>query len=258
MMRIWRKTTILFFLSMVMLTAILFLGAAKSPVGKITFFIGDIRVRPIGQKTWDKASLNHDVYNGYSIRAGKESRVELTLADKSVIRIGENAIFEVENLKMKDGSLSGETKLPFGKMWSKMKKLGADGVKVKSPNAVMAIRGTTFRADAAIDSSLSLWVYEGQVDVNQLSNLQHEEEKQLQPPQQTPVPGGPPVPVQPPDRRPVPGPYQVTLSEWLQITAGMKLNLRSDGMYSHEAFDLDQDKEDNWVGWNMSRDSEIK
>ncbi len=253
----WKSLLILLIVTLVWINPV-FPGNSDT-IGKLSFFVGDVRIRPVGQSTWDKATLNQDVHNGASIRTGSESRVELKLIDNSVFRIGENSVLELNDLVLKEGKLSGKSSLPFGRMWSNMKKLSSKGVEVRSPNAVMAIRGTTFRADAHQDSSLSLFVYEGTVAVNLIDNVNDQQKTSPPPAENYQQPqGGPPVPVNPPGIHPVPGPYEVTLEEWLQIVEGMKIYLKPDGKYEHGKFDIEQDRADDWVEWNMQRDSLIR
>jgi hypothetical protein len=222
----------------------------RQQLGKVSIYIGDVRVRPMGREIWDKPGMEHPIYQGDALRAGPESRAEVTLSTGDVIRIGEQSIFEFDDLAIADGEVEGEANLPFGKFWSRVKSLGDDGMAVRSPNAVMAVRGTTWRADAGRDSSLSVRVYDGQVDVNSL-----DEGGQIPPPPEPPPPPGQPQPIQAPT--PVPGPYQVSLDEWVQLTAGGQLTLRPDGRFDTQQFDRQQDAEDPWVQWNQQRDDEL-
>ncbi len=246
--------------SFVILSSILFATLCfaqeqvPEPVGELTLYIGDIRVREAGQEVWVLPELNQPVHNGDAIRAGAESRAEVVLADNGVIRIGEQSIFEFEDMAHEDGELSGGGLLFFGRIWSRLRNLGDSGVQVRSPNAVMAVRGTTWRADAYTDSSLSVWVYEGRVDVNRREEQQQEASEdsiRIVPGQPAPPTR---VPVQGP--RPVPGPYQVTLQEWVQITEGMRLNVLPDGRYATSLINQSVDSSDDWVQWNQYRDEE--
>jgi hypothetical protein len=149
---------------------------------------------------------------------------------------------------MKSGRLSGSAKLASGSIWSNLQKLksGDKAISVKTPTSVMAVRGTIFRADAEADSSTSVLVYDGAVDVRLSQEVENKIllEEKLKP--------GPPKKV--PGPKQVPGPYEVTLKDWMRIVAGMQINIRNDGKYYSFKFDAQQDEENEWVKWNKERD----
>lgn len=230
-------------------------GQQPEAIGELSLYIGDVRIRPQGQEIWDMPELNQPIYQGDALRAGAQSRAEVVMTDENVIRIGEQSIFEFDDITVEDEEVSGSGWLAFGQIWSRVKNLGSDGMEVRSPNAVMAVRGTTWRADAATDSSLSVWVYEGQVDVNRPQDEQTPSDSLDMRGQ---APGGPPAPVRTMGPRPVPGPYQVSLEEWVQIVAGTMINVRPDGRYATRQFDMQTDAQNDWVQWNMERDQTMQ
>ena len=220
---------------------------AGAPVGKLGFFIGDVRCRA-GVGPWAPARLDQVLGSGHELRTGKESRAELQLG-QSVVRMGESTVLRLADLQVAEGRAEGGLQLLFGQLWSRLRGLGEAGLQVKSPTAVMAVRGTTFRAEAGADSSLSMWVYEGQVDMGGRRVL----EGDVPEPARAEV-AEPQAPTAAAAPRPVPGPFEITLDEWVRVTQGMRFTLRPDGRYALERIDEERDLLDDWVRWNQERD----
>jgi hypothetical protein len=117
-------------------------------------------------------------------------------------------------------------------VWVNMQKIAKakSTFELASPTAVAAIRGTSYLLDTKADSSTSVSVYNGTVDVGPSEGLAQnlKQQKQVTPPDgPTEVPG--------PEE--VPGPYEVSLEQWRAIVAGQKISVRKDGKFSQESFD---------------------
>jgi len=226
-------------------------AASPSPaetVGRLGFFLGEVRCRA-GAGPWSPARLDQPLTTSHELRTGPESRAEVQLGS-SVVRMGESSLLRLAGVKVKGRAASGLLDLLFGNLWSSLRGLGEGGLELRSPTAVMAVRGTVFRADAGADSSLAVWVYEGRVDTNRAAPLAGGEDRAAA----AAAPGAPqPLPAGAP--RPVPGPYEITLDEWVRVTQGMRLSLRPDGRYALERFDQERDRQDDWVRWNLERDA---
>ncbi|MDP2361371.1 MAG: FecR domain-containing protein [bacterium] len=221
-------------------------STGERTVGSVSFYIGDVRWRT-GEGPWQQARLELPLTAAHELRTGPESRAELKLGS-SVVRLGEQSLVRLADLAVHEGAAEGGLQLVIGRIWSRLRGLGEGGLEVRSPTAVMAVRGTTFRAEAEADSSLALWVYEGRVDTGPPRGGQVGS---------TPAAGssgGAPVPVQGAPR-PVPGPYEITLAEWVQVVQGQLLRLRADGRYAVEPFDPEGDRQEDWVRWNLERDA---
>ena len=241
---------------MLLLLIPLFLAIAATreydEIGKITFPMGEVKVSHAGSTEMLTAELNAPVYAKDKICTGKESRCEVTLMDGSVIRIGENSIFDFDEVKVKDKKVQGKAKLKSGSIWSNLIRLSKsdESVQIQTPTSVMAVRGTVFRTDAGADSATSVLVYEGAVDVNLTQKMsdtvRSSEKRKPGPPQQV---SGP---------KEVPGPYEVSLDEWMRIVAGMQINVRKDGKFHSFKFDAEADAQIDWVKWNKERDQAVQ
>ena len=131
-------------------------------------------------------------------------------------------------------------------------------VAVRTPTAVAAIRGTTYRAKAGNDES-SVLVYDGKVDVNAASNVSEARDQQrrqgFQPQGGAPrFKLGPVTEIQAPTQ--VAGPYEVSLEDWVSLVEGMQINVRKDGKYSMFKFDQNEDDGLDFVKWNKELDAQ--
>ena len=153
-----------------------------------------------------------------------------------------------------------EATLKKGDVWVAAKAAFGEkkNVAVRTPTAVAAIRGTTYRAKAGNDES-SVLVYDGKVDVNAASNVSEARDQQRR--QGFQPQGGPPrfklgpvTEIQAPTQ--VAGPYEVSLEDWVSLVEGMQINVRKDGKYSMFKFDQDKDDGLDFVKWNKELDAQ--
>ena len=222
--------------------------ADKGAVGKVTFPLGNVLILSTGERQFRQATFNMPVQNGDKIETRKKSRCELTFVDGSVVRIDEQSIYTVEKAIVDKESKQVESKLSIGKIWANIKKLVSanDSWKLKSPAAVVAVRGTIYRMNAGADSSSQVLVYDGNVAVSPALQAMGQGGGMGA------VPGAPqqvqgPVQIQ--------GPQQVSLREWFEIVkAQQQIVIRPDGSYAKSDFNLEDDEKLEWVRWNKERD----
>jgi len=216
-------------------------------VGKISFPLGNVLLLPKGATRYQKAYLNMPVRNGDKIETKKTARCEITFNDKSVVRIDEQTIYTIEKADIGVEKKEVSSFLFLGKLWANVKKLiaGKDSWRLKSPSAVVAVRGTVYRMNAGADSSSQVLVYEGNVAVSPAGQTSSQ--------QGSVTPPGKPVQVQGPQQ--VQGPTQVTMGQWLEIVkAQQQIVVKPDGSYAKSDFNLEEDSKLDWVKWNMERD----
>ncbi len=217
-------------------------------VGKVTFPLGNVLVLSQGDARFRTVTFNMPVKNGDKIETRKKSRCELTYDDGSIVRIDEQSIYTVEKAVIEKETRQIESKLSIGKIWANIKKLikGNDTWKLKSPAAVVAVRGTVYRMNAGADSSSQVLVYEGNVAVSPAAQSTGQSGGMgVAPGQPQQVQG--PVQIQ--------GPQQVSLQQWFEIIkAQQQIVIRPDGTYAKSDFDLQDDEKLEWVQWNKERD----
>ncbi len=140
---------------------------AQNNSAKVRFLIGSAERLPANETTWQKASLNDRVYEGDRIKTALNSRVELEMPDESIIRVDQNSIFDVKDIKTEEES--GEDNFSFslwaGNIWAKFTKAvsGRKSRSIESPSAVVAVRGTTFEVNVDQELTTRVAVEEGEV-----------------------------------------------------------------------------------------------
>jgi len=232
-----------------MLFSVLLLSILSAPVlaesvGKISFFVGAVKLQPKDAPEARAAKINQPVADGDRILTEKADRAEVTLKDGSVLRISEESdiIIACPNAKTVSPTIQK------GKIWGNIKKLSQRSYdfEVTTGTATAAIRGTVFRMDNnPADSMTSVAVYDGKVAVGPGTELKKsleasgafKERKEVSGPEE------------------VPGPFEVTLMDWVTIVKGQQINVQKGGKYSQFKFDQKKDAADEWVKFNRERDA---
>lgn len=224
-------------------------AAPPAPAGTVTFLAG-YASRTSSGKT-EKLSAGSPVFQGDVIETQRRTRLELKLADRSVLRLGPSSRAEVQaavfGKTVEERNVSA--RLLVGKIWANVAKAvgGQQRFEVRTENAVAGVRGTTFRVDAATDRSVVVKVYRGTVAVasGTVPRPGHEGEGT------TEVVEGEPA------RRQVSGPQQVTREQWEKIvTSMMEVRVSSEGVPTEpQAFPMAAAGQDEWEEWNRTRDA---
>jgi hypothetical protein len=226
----------------------LFLSAASfaapaEPAGKVSFLSGTAERQHAGRS--EPLATGSAVALGDEVSTGPGSRIEITLADHSALRLDESSklVIQQADFAGAEGHKQFGAKLAFGKLWSKVTSVlgGQSRFEVTTDNAVAGVRGTTFRVDAHRDRSVLVRVYAGAVAVasaNPLLGRAHGK-----------AAGG---------RHEVPGPAQVSKHQYEKLLAAMmQVKVASNGdLGEPEPFVLADDAKDAWVAWNQQKDSE--
>lgn len=220
---------------------------APTAIGRINFMLGgagDVAIRHLNDTRWIAARFKMDIFKGDQLRTVAESRCEVKLSDGSIIRIGENSVFDFGETNLSKYSRQVDASLKKGKIWANVTKsfAAANKFEVKSPTAVCAIRGTIYRMDT--DSTTRVGVYEGKVDIGPTTDLRQQLQQQSRPGAPQQVPG----PTQ------IPGPFQVSLEQWVQLVQGYQLEVRANGRYAKTQIDSVKESRSDWVRWNKERD----
>ena len=166
LMKVFMKTFCLVLLMMCFsLTAF-----AQSKVAVVKILKGDVEVLTLGKTT--KLKVDDWVEAGAVVKTGEKSFVKLVFLDKSTMNISPKSEMKIENFSGKD---SGVIDLVKGQIRSQVTKdyLQMDPKKskmfVKTPNAVMGIRGTDFTINYD-GKNTSAALHEGSVVFNKLDD----------------------------------------------------------------------------------------
>ncbi len=214
---------------------------------KIMALRGTAQAMCPAQKEARALKTNDMIQAGCVVTTGADSRLELVLPDKSVVRFAEKTNFKLISADTaEDGKRSVGISVGVGKVWMNVRKSllgGDDKFEVSCQNAVAGVRGTVYRMDVENDQSAQVKVYEGEVNVAAAPKAQ-----------QAPVMAvGPPRPVAGPTA--VAGPKPVSIAEWGYIVKSMQqIQIGSDGKAEAPKAFIESEDMDDWVKWNKKRD----
>ncbi|MFC1532042.1 FecR domain-containing protein [Thermodesulfobacteriota bacterium] len=171
------------------------------------------------------------------IKTGKTGLIELTFADKSVIRLSTNTIFKVKSMHFpKKGPKRFSVRLFLGRAWAKLNKVvhkNRDRFDMHIPTAVIGVRGTIYNADTADDKSADIYVFKGTVGV------------------------GPPLFVENGSKKEISWSQQVSEKEWEEIILKQlqRLHIGADGKPGKPVLFDPKIEKDEWIIWNLKRDA---
>lgn len=135
------------------------MGAAVIVVGEASIASGERRV-PI--------SIGMRVSSGDIVRTGAKGRVQLLLADSSLVNVGPSSELRLATLRKVAGPTAGVSlKLVVGKMWARVSHLLGSNpdFSVDSGNAVAGVRGTSFFTGVGADGTSETTVIRGTVEL---------------------------------------------------------------------------------------------
>ena len=229
------------FILVVSVTLITVSALAKPVFGlekiRVTWQKGESSIGLTQKGPWQTLKSGMPVTAGSFIKTGKDSMIELTMPDNSIIRLASDTLFEVNQALFPEDKLRRFfSKLLIGKMWAKVTSTfrGRRGTfNTSTYTAVAGVRGTTYNMKAKADKSTEISVYEGKVGV------------------------GPPLIVEGGPKEEMAWPMQVSEKKWEEIILGklQKLYIGPDGKPGKPvSFDPLKEK-DEWVMWNQERDA---
>jgi hypothetical protein len=213
-------------------------AAPRTPAGTVTFVAGEATA---GGRT-ELLALGTLVYAGDVLETRRRTRLEVRLADQSVLRLGplSRAVVQRASFGATAEDRQVSAKLLVGQVWANVAKAvgGEARFEIRTENAVAGVRGTTFRVDAAKDRSVVVKVYGGTVAVaaGALPRPEHADGKA--------------------ERRQVAGPEEVSREQWERIvTSMMAVRVSAQGVATEpQAFALAEAGGDEWEEWNRGRD----
>ncbi len=151
-----------------LITLLLYVFAVPLLAGNtaaLTYLLGDVMVQLPEHQEAVTAKWNMELPEGAVVITGSDSKAEITLPDNSVIRVTANSRFKLEKIDKKENNRSFLMKILEGGIFGKISKMFTGSVEIKSPIAVIAIRGTEFAVWQVADSVDEVQVLEGKVTV---------------------------------------------------------------------------------------------
>ncbi len=217
-----------------MIAAVAAPDAAWAAVAKVSYLKGKAEVQRAGAKAWKALKKGGPLSDGDTVRTKKRSRVELTFAGGSKVRLGGKSKLKIDEARFtkKKKRKKVGLKLWVGRAWADVAK-AAGTFEVKTENAVAGVRGTSFAVFAAADASAVVRVYAGSVGVRAAIG-------------------------ETATRRQVAGPQRIDKGQWQEIIATAMKQVRVSRMGEiAPAEDFTDDGADlEWAKWNRSRGAE--
>jgi ferric-dicitrate binding protein FerR (iron transport regulator) len=95
------------------------------------------------------------------VKTGRESRLVARLANKTILRLGAETVVRIDKFLVETG---GVIALGSGALLLDTPEVSGKGIKIESPFALIAVRGTRFFA-GSLEGAFSVFVARGTVDV---------------------------------------------------------------------------------------------
>jgi ferric-dicitrate binding protein FerR (iron transport regulator) len=227
-----------------LVVALLVLLPALAAAAEVTYLVRPVEVKRKGAEKFVVLNLGDAVNAGDTIRTGFGARVEITISEKRVFRIGQASEVELPELSDSQGEgIRARFNLLLGRFWAgvlrPVQNVQNERFEVKTVTAVIGVKGTQFGVD-----------YDKKEDASQVLVIDGTVEAR--------PPGAPPkAPVEIAGPREVTPPQEVSRDEWLLlVSADQKVIIRPGEVPQIEPLTA-EDKEDEWVKFNTTRDAEI-
>ena len=121
--------------------------AMAADVGLIKVSKGDVRIERAGAKV--PAAVGAAVQPSDVIVTGADGLAGITFTDNSLVSLGPNSVFSIDKYRFDSTTHQGEfesslTKGRLAAISGKMVKQSPEAMKVRTPSAIMGVRGTEF------------------------------------------------------------------------------------------------------------------
>lgn len=192
-------------------------------VGEVEFRLGDLGVKNIVSKKWLDIDEGDSINIGDTLKTGIESKCEIQLIDKSIIRMSENTVYYIETLKKDAKSIIFKGVVLNGTVWTNVNRKDKTkrDFEIKTPVAVAAVIGTIFKTEFDKTKQENKFaVLKGKVNINVA--FAKKKKKKIINPYDVQEVGGP---------KEIEPPKEVTLEEWISIVKGEQLIISKTGTY---------------------------
>jgi len=121
--------------------------AMAADVGLIKVSKGDVRIERAGAKV--PAAVGAAVQPSDVIVTGADGLAGITFTDNSLVSLGPNSVFSIDKYRFDSTTHQGEFESSLSKgrlaaISGKMVKQSPEAMKVRTPSAIMGVRGTEF------------------------------------------------------------------------------------------------------------------
>ena len=134
--------------ALILIAALGFSGAAlASDIGLVKVSKGEVRIERAGARA--AAPVGAPLRIGDVIHTGADGSAGVTFTDNSLVSIGPNSVFAIDKYRFDTTTHAGEFEgnLRQGRLAAvsgKMVKQSPESMKIRTPSAIMGVRGTEF------------------------------------------------------------------------------------------------------------------
>ncbi|MDH4247037.1 MAG: FecR family protein [Deltaproteobacteria bacterium] len=215
--------------------------AGVAAAQEVTLLERPVQVKRKDAKDWTVLNLGDKVKKGDAIRTGMGARVEITLGNKRVFRIGQASEVELPELEGGENkNTNAKVNLVLGRFWAgllKPLKGGTERFEVQTETATIGVKGTQFGVDFDKESKASaISVITGTVAAVP------------PPPEEKHEVAGP---------REIAPPQEITREEWSVLVTRDQKVIIIPGQAPKVVPMTAEDKADDWVKFNTDRDAAI-
>ena len=131
-----------------LVAALMLTGTAMAAdIGQVKVSKGSVQVERAGAKVAAKVGMG--IQTSDVILTGADGSAGVTFTDNSLVSVGPNSVFKIEKYSFDSTTHAGEFEgsLSKGKLAAvsgKMVKQSPESMKIRTPSAVMGVRGTEF------------------------------------------------------------------------------------------------------------------
>ena len=132
----------------ILVAALAFAGVAMAAdIGQVKVSKGSVQIERAGMKS--AAQVGMGIQAADVVHTGADSSAGITFTDNSLVSLGPNSVFTIEKYSFDSTTHAGEFEgsLKKGKLAAvsgKMVKQSPESMKIRTPSAVMGVRGTEF------------------------------------------------------------------------------------------------------------------
>ncbi len=153
------------------LTALVLLALVPHPLvadpsaktAEIVSLEGSGDFRASAAQSWSAARVKQELFPGQFVRTGELSRMGLSFIDQSQIRINQNTVLQIKEVASPGTGNQTVLGLLSGQAWSQAKS-ASRGLRIQTPSATAAIRGTDWELRVDEQGRSTLTVLSGEVD----------------------------------------------------------------------------------------------
>jgi tetratricopeptide (TPR) repeat protein len=135
---------------------------AAPAVAEIVATQGDERVEFVEQPGWRRAEVKQDLVTGDGVQTGPAGALAILFRDATQIRVHRNSTVLIRSARTRAGAGETLVRLERGAAWSRARSL-PEGLKIETPAATAAIRGTDWHLKVEDDGRSVLTVLAGEV-----------------------------------------------------------------------------------------------